>query len=112
MVSWELLGKRLQEVPCRFSSVDGTKSSMVAVLAGVCTEQESGVLLRRLCSIIQHFDIACNQIVRDVLKRIVAQTHLDRLVQEQHVHLVIPRVLAEVRRVGVRVDIARSVLDE
>ena len=112
MVSWELLSERLQEVPCRFSSVDGTESSLVAVLTWVCTKQECGVLLRCLSSIVQHLDIACHQVVRDVLKRIVAQANLHRLIQEEHVHLVVPRVLAEVRRVGVGVDVARPVLDK
>lgn len=99
MVCRELLGESLQEVPCRFGSVDGTKSSVVAVLTWVCTKQECGVLLRRLGNVFQDFDIPSNEIVRDILKRIVAQTHLHGLVQEQHVDLVVPRILAEVRGV-------------
>lgn len=112
VVSWELLCESLQKVPRSFGGVDGTKSSVVAILAGVCTKQESGVLLGRLCSVIQDFDISSDEVVRDVLKCIVAQPHLYGLVQEQHVDLVVPRVLAKVRGVGVGVDIARSVLDE
>lgn len=112
MVGWEFLGEGLQEVPGCFGGVDGTKSCMVAVLTWVCTKQESCILLGCLSCIVQNFHIARNQIIRDVLKRIVAQAHLHGLIQEQHVHLVVPRVLAEVRGVGVGVDVARSILDE
>ena len=112
MVCREFLGECLEEVPCRFSSVDGTESSVVAVLTWVCSEQECSVLLRRLGSIIQHFHVASNQVVRDVLECVVAQAHLHGLIQEQHVDLIAPRVLAEVRGVGVGVNVARSVFDE
>ena len=67
MVGWELLGEGLQEVPCCFSCVNGTKSSVVAVLTRVCTEQEGGVLLRCLGGVVQHFDIPSYQVVCDIL---------------------------------------------
>jgi hypothetical protein len=112
VISWELLGEGLQEVPRRLRRIDRTKSSLVSVLTRVGTKQESGVLLRCLSCIIKHFDVTRYQIVRDVLECIVAQAHLHRLIQKQHVDLVVPRVLAEVRRVGVGVDVAWSILDE
>jgi hypothetical protein len=83
-------------MPRRFSSIDRPQSSLITILTGVCTQQESGILLRSLSRVVQHFDVARDQIVRDVLERIVAQADLHGLIEEEHVDFVVPGVFAEV----------------
>jgi hypothetical protein len=101
VVGWELLGEGLEEVPGRFGSIDRSQSCLIAVLTRVCTEQERGVLFGNRRGVVQNLDIARDEVIRDVLECVVAQAHLHGLVEEQHVDLVVPRVLAEVGRVGV-----------
>lgn len=98
MIGRELLGEGLKEVPRGFGSVDRAQSSLVSILTGVCTKQEGGVLF--CCGrIVEYFYVASDKVVCNVLQCIVAQTHLHGLIEEQHVHFVIPGVLAEVCRV-------------
>lgn len=111
MVGWELLGEGLKEVPRGFGSVDRAQSSLVSILAGVCTKQEGGVLFRR-SRIVKYFYVASDKVVRDVLERIIAQADLHWLIEEQHIHFVVPGVFAEVCGVRIRVDVARSILNE
>lgn len=96
MVGWEFLGKGLEEVPGRFGSVDRSQSCLIAVLAWVCSEQERRVLFGGLRHVVQNPNLARDEVVRDVLERVVAQAHLHGLVEEQHVHLIVPGILAQV----------------
>jgi hypothetical protein len=63
-------------------------------LAWVCTEQERGVLFGDRRGFVKDLDVARDEVVRDVLERVVAQAHLHGLVEEQHVDLVVPRIFA------------------
>jgi hypothetical protein len=101
VVGWEFLGEGLEEVPGRFGSVDRSQGCLIAILTRVCTEQERGVLFGDRRGVVQDLNFACDEVIRDVLERVVAQAHLHGLVEEQHVDLVVPRVLAQVGRVGV-----------
>lgn len=56
----------------------------------VRAEQESGVLLWHLVRLIQNVDITRDEIVRDVLQRVIAQANLHGLVEEKHVDLIVP----------------------
>jgi hypothetical protein len=101
MVGGEFLGEGLEEVPRGFGGVDGSQRRLVAILTRVCTEQECGILLGDWRGLVENLDVARDEVVRDVLERVVAQAYLHGLVEEQHVDLVVPRVLAQVGRVGV-----------
>lgn len=112
MICRKLLRKRLQEMPRRLSRIDGAQSRLTPILTRISADQESIVLLGDGIRLVQKLNLIGDKIVGNILQNIIAQAHLHRLVQKEHINLIVPSKLAEISRVRVGVNVARPVLDE
>lgn len=112
---------------CR-SAIDGAMRGTVGVLATVGAHQESRILLRNRICCVEYGDFSSDEIVGNVCENVVRKpnlcrirhimrqvfvamtSYLNRLVQVQHVRLIIPRPLIQPRGIGIGIDLLHSSL--